>query len=86
MAEKQKSTRLKIHHDECFHFRFLFTDYSKIVQQRQLLDGQLNENKSVLEELNKLNDDKNTVINNYCKSLQNPSKFSCRFTKSWDQS
>lgn len=36
-------------------------DYSKMVQQRQLLDGQLNENKSVLEELNKLAEDKNTV-------------------------
>ncbi|CAO1438010.1 unnamed protein product [Diamesa serratosioi] len=36
-------------------------DYSKMVQQRQLLDGQLNENKSVLEELNKLSEDKNTV-------------------------
>lgn len=32
-----------------------------MVQQRQLLDGQLNENKSVLEELNKLSEDKNTV-------------------------
>lgn len=32
-----------------------------MVQQRQLLDGQLNENKSVLEELNKLKEDKNTV-------------------------
>jgi chaperonin cofactor prefoldin len=36
-------------------------DYTKMVQQRQLLDGQLNENKSVLEELNKLKEDKNTV-------------------------
>ncbi|CAO1419862.1 unnamed protein product [Diamesa hyperborea] len=36
-------------------------DYSKMVQQRQLLDGQLNENKSVLEELNKLTEEKNTV-------------------------
>lgn len=32
-----------------------------MVQQRQLLDGQLNENKSVLDELNKLSEDKNTV-------------------------
>lgn len=32
-----------------------------MVQQRQLLDGQLNENKSVLEELNRLSEDKNTV-------------------------
>lgn len=32
-----------------------------MVQQRQLLDGQLNENKSVLEELNKLSEEKNTV-------------------------
>lgn len=32
-----------------------------MVQQRTLLDGQLNENQNVLEELNKLNEDKNTV-------------------------
>lgn len=32
-----------------------------MIQQRQLLDGQLNENKSVLDELNRLNEDKNTV-------------------------
>lgn len=32
-----------------------------MVQQRQLLDGQLNENQNVLEEINKLNEDKNTV-------------------------
>lgn len=36
-------------------------DYSKMVQQRQLLDGQLNENQNVLEEMNKLTEDKNTV-------------------------
>lgn len=34
-----------------------FPDFSKLVQQRELLDGQLNENKSVLEELNLLKDD-----------------------------
>lgn len=33
------------------------TDFSKLVQQRELLDGQLNENKSVLEELNLLKED-----------------------------
>jgi chaperonin cofactor prefoldin len=32
-----------------------------MIQQRQLLDGQLNENQNVLEELNKLAEDKNTV-------------------------
>lgn len=32
-----------------------------MVQQRQLLDGQLNENQNVLEEINKLSEDKNTV-------------------------
>lgn len=32
-----------------------------MVQQRTLLDGQLNENQNVLEELTKLNEDKNTV-------------------------
>jgi len=31
-------------------------EYEKLVQQRQLLDGQLNENKNVLDELNLLND------------------------------
>lgn len=36
-------------------------EYSKLVQQRQLLDGQLNENQNVLEEMNKLTEDKNTV-------------------------
>lgn len=44
-----------------FSFLLISEDYSKMVQQRQLLDGQLNENKSVLEELNKLSEDKNTV-------------------------
>lgn len=44
-----------------FSFLRISPDYSKMVQQRQLLDGQLNENKSVLEELNKLSEDKNTV-------------------------
>lgn len=34
-----------------------FTEFSKLVQQRQLLDGQLNENKSVLDELNLLGND-----------------------------
>lgn len=32
-----------------------------MVQQRQLLDGQLNENQNVLEEMNKLSEDKNAV-------------------------
>lgn len=36
-------------------------EYSKFVQQRQLLDGQLNENQNVLEEMNILAEDKNTV-------------------------
>ena len=40
-----------------------------MVQQRQLLDGQLNENKSVLEELNRLNEDKNTVSQKYFRLL-----------------
>lgn len=34
-----------------------------MVQQRQLLDGQLNENKNVLEELNMLSEEKNKVQN-----------------------
>lgn len=32
-----------------------------MVQQRQLLDGQLNENQNVLEEMNKLTEEKNAV-------------------------
>lgn len=36
---------------------YLFIEFSKLVQQRQLLDGQLNENKSVLDELNILGPD-----------------------------
>lgn len=46
------------------HFTFIYfvyfyfvIDFSKLIQQRQLLDGQLNENKSVLEELNLLSAD-----------------------------
>ncbi|KAG5673766.1 hypothetical protein PVAND_003786 [Polypedilum vanderplanki] len=42
-------------------FKATQKDYSKMVQQRQLLDGQLNENQNVLEEMNKLNEDKNNV-------------------------
>lgn len=38
---------------------FLFAEFTKLLQQRQLLDGQLNENKSVLEELNLLGEDNN---------------------------
>lgn len=34
-------------------------EYEKLVQQRQLLDGQLNENKNVLDELNLLNESNN---------------------------
>lgn len=48
--------------DICDSLQFIdgqtfFSDFSKLVQQRELLDGQLNENKSVLEELNLLKDD-----------------------------
>lgn len=42
---------------EVDQFKALQKDFSKLVQQRELLDGQLNENKSVLEELNLLKDD-----------------------------
>lgn len=56
-----------------FHFKSLknsnfnhnFIDFSKLVQQRELLDGQLNENKSVLEELNLLKDD--NQVSFYCQ-------------------
>lgn len=42
---------------EVDQFKASQKDFSKLVQQRELLDGQLNENKSVLEELNLLKDD-----------------------------
>ncbi|XP_070490807.1 probable prefoldin subunit 6 [Chironomus tepperi] len=42
-------------------FKATQKEYSKFVQQRQLLDGQLNENQNVLEEMNLLAEDKNTV-------------------------
>lgn len=42
-------------------FKSTQKEYSKMVQQRQLLDGQLNENQNVLEEMNKLEEDKNNV-------------------------
>jgi prefoldin beta subunit len=54
-----------------------------MVQQRQLLDGQLNENQNVLEEMNKLTEDKNNVYKligpilvkqNLTESKQNVSK------------
>lgn len=41
---------------------FMFSDFSKLVQQRELLDGQLNENKSVLEELNLLKEDNQVIF------------------------
>lgn len=47
------------------HFNHNFIDFSKLVQQRELLDGQLNENKSVLEELNLLKDD--NQVSFYCR-------------------
>lgn len=45
-----------------------FTEFSKLVQQRQLLDGQLNENKSVLDELNLLGDDNKVNILSFLPS------------------
>lgn len=39
----------------------VFPEFTKLLQQRQLLDGQLNENKSLLDELNLLGAD-NKVI------------------------
>ncbi|XP_031622309.1 probable prefoldin subunit 6 [Contarinia nasturtii] len=42
---------------EVDQFKSIQKDFSKLVQQRELLDGQLNENKSVLEELKILKDD-----------------------------
>lgn len=47
------------------NFKHNFIDFSKLVQQRELLDGQLNENKSVLEELNLLKDD--NQVGFYCR-------------------
>lgn len=40
-----------------------------MIQQRQLLDGQLNENKSVLDELNRLVEDKNTVSRHFAEEF-----------------
>lgn len=37
-----------------FHVCIPVIEYEKLIQQRQLLDGQLNENKNVLDELNLL--------------------------------
>jgi len=42
---------------EVEQFKSAQKEFSKLVQQRQLLDGQLNENKSVLDELNILGPD-----------------------------
>ncbi|XP_037032549.1 probable prefoldin subunit 6 [Bradysia coprophila] len=42
---------------EVEQFKSAQKEFSKLVQQRQLLDGQLNENKSVLDELNLLGAD-----------------------------
>lgn len=42
-----------------------------MIQQRQLLDGQLNENKSVLDELNRLSEDKNTVSDDLSEIFTN---------------
>lgn len=50
----------------------IFTEFSKLVQQRQLLDGQLNENKSVLDELNLLGAD-NKVMSKKKSFLPLPS-------------
>lgn len=48
-----------------------------MIQQRQLLDGQLNENKSVLDELNRLSEDKNTVGDEFTEnSKQIPDQMS----------
>lgn len=45
------------------------TDFSKLVQQRELLDGQLNENKSVLEELNLLKDDNQVSVRRHFQGI-----------------
>lgn len=41
---------------EVDQFKGAQKEFNKLLQQRQLLDGQLNENKNVLDELNLLND------------------------------
>lgn len=42
-----------------FNAELPFVDYEKLVQQRQLLDGQLNENKNVYDELNLIGESNN---------------------------
>lgn len=53
--------------------KITFLEYEKLVQQRQLLDGQLNENKNVLDELNLLNDSNQVsfllILNNKTKRI-----------------
>lgn len=61
-------------------FWFGFSDFSKLVQQRELLDGQLNENKTVLEELNILSSD-NQVYFSICPLLNHKCDVSDCFTK-----
>lgn len=48
-----RTTNIEIH----LILNMFIADFGKLIQQRQLLDGQLNENKSVLEELNLLSAD-----------------------------
>lgn len=43
-------------------FLFFITDFTKFVQQRQVLDGQLTENKHVMDELNILGPDSKVIF------------------------
>ncbi|KAJ6645553.1 putative prefoldin subunit 6, partial [Pseudolycoriella hygida] len=52
--DKDSSALQKKVSAEIEQFKSAQKEFSKLVQQRQLLDGQLNENKSVLDELNLL--------------------------------
>ncbi|GAB0093942.1 Probable prefoldin subunit 6 [Sergentomyia squamirostris] len=52
MVDKDSALIQKKLQTELEHYKAAQKDFNKLVQQRQLLDGQLNENKNVLEELN----------------------------------
>ncbi|XP_055703967.1 probable prefoldin subunit 6 [Phlebotomus papatasi] len=54
MVDKDSALIQKKLQTELEHFKAAQKDFNKLVQQRQLLDGQLNENKNVMEELNLL--------------------------------
>lgn len=55
-TQKGKFLVLNNYFNESMEIIILDIDFQKLIHQRQLLDGQLSENKSVQEELNLLNE------------------------------